>query len=73
MEYCTCVLPLKMTRKAADAFKIWYCASCEQPVDPKSKMLDKHIEPLPLHKDWSAVINKINEILELLKANGSII
>jgi hypothetical protein len=76
MEYCNCTLPIKMTRKAGDAYKVWYCTLCELPVDPKSKMVDKKIETLRLlngTKNEYEIQDKINEILELLRSNGSII
>jgi hypothetical protein len=65
-----------MTRKAADAFKVWYCAACEQPVNPKSKMINKNIDFLELKnptRNESVMVEVINEIIELLKANGSMI
>jgi hypothetical protein len=65
-----------MNRKTGDSTKQWYCSTCERPVDPKSKMIDKKIEHLYLRgstKNEVEIQNKINEILELLKANGTIL
>ena len=74
MEYCTCVLPIRMVRHTADMYKTWCCAKCEKPVDPKSKMLDKNVDSLILIKptrNEAVIQDKLNEILELLRANGA--
>ncbi len=74
MEYCQCTLPIKMTRKVPE--KTWRCTLCELPVDPKSKMIDKKVEEIRLTgatKNELIIQDKINELIELLRSNGSLL
>jgi hypothetical protein len=76
VEYCACVLPIKMIRRTADMYKKWYCAACTKPVNPESKMISKYIEKLDIKnptRNETVLQNKINEILELMGANGDFI
>lgn len=73
MEYCSCPLPIKMERISGD--RNWKCTWCKKSVDPKSKMIDKRIENIPLRVGLSSetlmLAYKINEIIDLLKSNGT--
>lgn len=63
-----------MVRHTSDMYKTWCCAKCEKPVNPKSKMLNKNIDFLHLEnptRNEAIMVEVINEIIELLKANGS--
>lgn len=74
MDYCNCELPIKVKRKSSD--KQWYCYSCEKPVDPKSKAIDKNIHKCTItNPTRNEVIlqGKINEIIDLLKSQGIIL
>ena len=75
-KYCTCPLPIEMIRKTSESFKYWHCRICDKIVDPKSKMLDKHIEKLlPIdweHSNLNEYRDKINEIIDSLLAAGII-
>jgi len=71
--YCKCDLPIKMTRNTSENFKIWRCSYCGEKVDPHSKMLNRVVEYMTLSdatKNEKEIALKINEILDLIKANG---
>ena len=75
-KYCACPLPIRMVRHTSDNYMTWYCAKCGAPVDPNSKMITKYIEKLDLQaptRNEIIIQNKINEILELMGANGDFV
>ena len=75
-RFCECTLPIRMERKAAEKFKVWYCSRCKKEVNPKSKMISKFIEKLDLKdptRNEIILMNKVNEILELMGAKGDFI
>lgn len=76
MEYCKCELPIRITKKASDSYKVAYCATCLQQVDPESKAINKKIQKLVLKdptRNEVVLQSKINEVLDLIKANGGMI
>ena len=73
-NYCQCELPIRMVRNTSESFKFWRCDKCGEKVDPSSKMLDKNIDYITLTeatRNEKLLASKINEILELMRANGS--
>jgi len=74
-EYCNCTLPIKVKYGAKEAFKVPRCSFCMMEVDPASKAVDKVILPIGRFnseptRNEKLLGDKINEIIELLKANG---
>lgn len=73
MDYCKCELPIRMKRKTSDNYKRWFCCRCEKQVDPLSKSIDKHIKRCNIEvptRNEIVLQDKLNEIIELLKASG---
>jgi hypothetical protein len=71
--YCGCELPIKMVRNTSESYKFWRCAKCGEKVSPLSKMINKHIDNVDLFDATSnerILEHKINEIIELIRANG---
>jgi hypothetical protein len=78
MNYCECELPIRITRNAKDGYKQAFCSTCMLPVSPNSKAINKEIVPLRLLIDSATrneilIQDKINEIIDLIKANGGMI
>ena len=74
-EYCSCQLPIRIVYNARTNFKVAQCASCLLLVRPDSKAIDKNIDPIIIDgmadMDAIYVANKVNEIIDLLRANGA--
>lgn len=75
-EFCTCELPIKMIRKTSESFKIWHCATCDKVVDPQSKMILRHVNNVELinpTRNEKILQDKVNELIDLIKANGDML
>jgi hypothetical protein len=74
MDYCTCELPIRIVYDPQSGYKKPRCQHCMNFVHPQSKAISKTIDPIHIdasfgmHEETLAL--KINEILDLLKANG---
>ena len=74
-EYCECILPIKVKYGPKEGFKIPHCSFCLREVDPRSKAVAKFISklddfPCAATRNEMYLKDKINEIIELIKANG---
>jgi hypothetical protein len=74
LEYCGCELPIRIVYDPKSGFKEPHCSFCMRVINPSSKAINKHIEPLMMHRDLNkseeSLARKINEIIELMKASG---
>jgi hypothetical protein len=71
LEYCGCELPIKVLYEPRSGFKEPHCTKCMRVVHPRSKAINKQIDKLGfIECEDNTLRAKINEIIELLKANG---
>ena len=75
-EYCICEFPIRIYHKPEHSFKIPFCSACHRVVNPLSKAVDKSVDKLDLRaptRNEKVLQDKINEIIDLVKANGGMI